>query len=726
MRNPNGFIRPGYDPLQVADAPTAVTPTPGNTVASVDFTTPSNVGGAAVSEYYAVVNPGNITATSVTPPVAVSGLTNGTEYTTKVWANNSYGPSPYSAESSGFTPVPPYVEDVFSTYLYSGNGSTQTITNGIDLSGEGGLVWIKNRSQSLTHALFDTERGIHELLATNTTVGNDNKNTSVTAFNANGFTLGSAYEVNESSALNKYASWTFRKQPKFFDVVTYTGDGTDDRLINHSLEVSPGMIFIKKTSGAVQDWWVKHRSLAADGNLTLNATTAAETKWDWSPTTTTFSLGVEGWGANFNAQTYVAYLFAHDAGGFGDDGEQNIISCGSFTASGGTASVTLGFEPQLLMFKRSDGSGNWAIYDDMRGMPNGSNKYYLAPNSSGSETSFGNTDPFEVNATGFEVDNSYALPGGSNGAETYIYIAIRRGPMKTPEAGTEVFAPTIGVASTPSFVGNFPVDFCIAGARGSTDKWWEVDRLRGPQRLNSASTADESSATYVSFDNMIGCMTNSFSAYMGYVFRRAPGFFDVVCYTGTGGARTIAHNLQAVPQLILVKQRTASPAASPFTVYSATLGNTGVLFLNSDGGNQGPDNQWNSTTPTSSVFSLGSNLEVNYSGSTFVAYLFATLAGVSKVGSYTGTGADLNVDCGFTSGARFVLIKRSGTGDWYVWDSARGIVSGNDPYLFLNSTAAEEPNTDYIDPLASGFTVTSSAPAALNASGGTYIFLAIA
>jgi hypothetical protein len=105
-----------------------------------------NVGGAAVSEYYAVVQPGNITATSVTPPVAVTGLTNGVEYTTKVWANNAYGPSPYSPQSSGFIPqLFTYVEDVFSTYLYTGNGSTQTITNGIDLDGEGGMVWIKKQ-----------------------------------------------------------------------------------------------------------------------------------------------------------------------------------------------------------------------------------------------------------------------------------------------------------------------------------------------------------------------------------------------------------------------------------------------------------------------------------------------------------------------------------------------------------------------------------------------------
>ena len=114
--------------------------------------------------------------------------------------------------------------------------------------------------------------------------------------------------------------------------------------------------------------------------------------------------------------------------------------------------------------------------------------------------------------------------------------------------------------------------------------------------------------------------------------------------------------------------------------------------------------------------------------------MFASVSGISKVGSYTGTGNDLNVDCGFSAGARFVLIKRwdrvggsfGSNGDWYVYDSVRGIVAGNDPYLLLNTTDTQVTNTDYIDPLSSGFTVTSSAPDALNASGGTYIFLATA
>ena len=133
---------------------------------------------------------------------------------------------------------------------------------------------------------------------------------------------------------------------------------------------------------------------------------------------------------------------------------------------------------------------------------------------------------------------------------------------------------------------------------------------------------------------------------------------------------------------------------------------------------------WNGS-PTSTTFGVTALLSP--SSKTMVAYLFATCAGVSKVGSYTGTATTKQVDCGFTAGARFVLIKRTDTtGDWYVWDSARGIVAGNDPYLLLNSTAAEVTSTDYVDTYSAGFEISSTAPAAINASGGSFVFLAIA
>ena len=115
------------------------------------------------------------------------------------------------------------------------------------------------------------------------------------------------------------------------------------------------------------------------------------------------------------------------------------------------------------------------------------------------------------------------------------------------------------------------------------------------------------------------------------------------------------------------------------------------------------------------------------SGNDYVAYLFASLPGVSKVGSYTGNGTSQTINCGFTTGARFILVKRTdSTGDWYIWDSARGIVSSNDPRLSLNTTTAEATTDDSVDPDASGFIVNQNTATNINVSGGQYIFLAIA
>jgi hypothetical protein len=220
---------------------------------------------------------------------------------------------------------------------------------------------------------------------------------------------------------------------------------------------------------------------------------------------------------------------------------------------------------------------------------------------------------------------------------------------------------------------------------------------------------------------------------ISWFFKRATGFFDVVAYTGTNTDNSNKnHNLGVAPELIIVKARTA--AGSPYDnwyTWTKDITEDKYLYLNSTSG------EITAPNPTFGPFGTLAQMTettwrvqnaglIDRAGDTYIAYLFATLAGVSKVGSYTGTGSNVDVDCGFSAGARFILIKRTdSTGDWYVYDSERGIVAGNDPYLLLNSTAAEVTGTDYIDPLSSGFTVTSSAPAALNASGGTYIFLAI-
>jgi hypothetical protein len=387
------------------------------------------------------------------------------------------------------------------------------------------------------------------------------------------------------------------------------------------------------------------------------------------------------------------------------------------------------------MIKASSQTSNWVIVDNMRGLPVGADDARLLPNTSDAETTTFNQA--DISATGFGPPSGGSNPYGAS--QTYIYIAIRRGPMKVPTSGTSVFSPEAftGNATTRT-IGNITTDSLFLRERAS-DSWNLSSRLIGSDNyLETNSTAAEGTATAgtrPSFTKaQLGVVYNgatknqSSTDYIDYLFRRAPGFFDVVCYTGTGVARTVAHNLGVVPEMMIVKCRSNGGSSQYFwAVYVAPLGNTANLVLSDNSAVDNGNEIWNMTTPTSSVFTVGPYNRGGASGLTYVAYLFATCAGVSKVGSYTGTATTKQIDCGFAAGARFVLIKRTdSTGDWYVWDTARGIVSGNDPYLLLNTTAAEVTSTDYIDTYSAGFEISSTAPAAINASGGTFIFLAIA
>jgi len=209
------------------------------------------------------------------------------------------------------------------------------------------------------------------------------------------------------------------------------------------------------------------------------------------------------------------------------------------------------------------------------------------------------------------------------------------------------------------------------------------------------------------------------------MFRRAPGFFDVVCYTGTGTARTVSHNLGVAPELMIVKKRSGS--SQNWAAYASPLGNTKYLRPNENISESTSSTHWNNTSPTSSVFTVGTDNDVNARSANYVAYLFASVTGVSKVGTYTGNGSSQTINCGFTTGARFVLVKRTdSTGDWVVFDSARGIVSGNDPYLRLNSTAAEVTDKDAVDTDSTGFVVNETSGPNINTNGATYIYLSIA
>ena len=621
--------------------------------------------------------------------------------------------------------IPNYIEEVFSTYLYTGTGSTETITNNIDLSTKGGLVWVKARSTGGSHILRDSARGPTNALIANETYAQGSGY--VTTFTSTGYTDGT---VTTNGAT--FVSWTFREQPKFFDIVTWTGDLSGNRTLNHNLASTPGCIIIKATN-AVDDWYVYHTSLGTNKWLYLNTTSAEQSgSIVTAVSSTTFTVSQSN-GFNQSGRTYVAYLFAHDAGGFGLAGTDNVISCGTFTTDGsGNATVNLGYEPQWLMTKVTSTTGGWRVFDTMRGWSGGIDAL-LVPNNSGAE--YVAEDYGNPTATGMNITNHGA-------SITWIYIAIRRGPMKVPTVGTSVYNGIVrtGTSATATISGaGFPPDFALTKHKdGAGNSYSLTDRLRGAGSstsvLNTNNTnAEQSGTTDVTSFTMDGAVvgTNGTVNYTGYsyinwFFKRAPGFFDEVCYTGTNPAQTLSHNLAAVPELIIVKRRLY---ADNWPVYSAALGNHTRLILNLTDAQYAPPTSvfWDSTTPTATTFTVGTYSEMNGAGNTFVAYLFATCAGVSKVGSYTGNGSSQTIACGFTAGSRFVMIKRTdSTGDWYVWDSARGIVAGNDPHLSLNTTAAEVTTDDSVDTDNSGFIVNQVAATNVNVTSATYIFLAIA
>ena len=629
-----------------------------------------------------------------------------------------------------------YVEEVFSTYVYEGDGNFSTpgtsIVNGIDLAGEGGMVWIKIRDQADSHGVHDTERGINSYVSTDSDAAeaSGSGGISVSAFNSDGFDVRSWAPDLVNVSDEDYVSWTFRKTPGFFDVVTYTGDGVAGRTVAHNLGSAPGMIWVKRTNGDA-NWAVYHRSQGATKWGILNTNDEFNTNstvWnDTEPTSTEFTVGSVAVTNTLNDE-YVAYVFAHDDARFGDNSDQSIIKCGGYTGNGLTAGpvIDLGWEPQWVMIKRTDAANGWLMYDNIRGWAYEDTGEYLQANTSGSAQPAGHVSPLSNGFQLFTASGAFNASGG-----TYIYMAIRRGLMKTPTDATTVFAAAAGqnvtIAGDLAYNSGFPIDWIVEGwdiANYAYDRFMPTyDYLR--PSVGGAAAADGGYRSLASNEGSPYDITYNLpgQSAVGWCFRRAPGFFDMVAYTGTGSTRTVDHSLGVAPEMMIVKAVDSSLA---WIVYSATTTATDRIVWNQNNSTSSNSGYWNNTEPTSSVFSVGTQQNTNQSGVIFHAYLFASLDGISKVGSYTGNGGTQNIDCGFAAGARFVMIKRTDdTGNWFVWDTTTGIVAGNEDYRKIDDGLLVS-GTDYIDPFSSGFALSSAGSSTTNVNTATYIYLAIA
>ena len=423
---------------------------------------------------------------------------------------------------------------------------------------------------------------------------------------------------------------------------------------------------------------------------------------------------------------------------FGEEGNQNIIKTGSYIGNGDTSNGTqvhLGFEPQWVLIKSATFNEHWHCFDSMRGMTNkvnngvrGEDARLETNQSNQSETT--SVDFIDVNSDGF---TAYFANNVNANNETFVYIAVRRpdGHVAKPtKSGTDVFTQAYGLNTGDfRFTSGFPIDFAWAKIYDGGGNWWTSARLIQGGELKTDADDSEGGGSNKIFDNQFSwhASVGSANAYISHMWKRGAGF-DVVAYKGNSvSGNEIPHNLGKTPEMMWVKRRNSS--STNWYVYHKDLSGgsnpeTKYLNLNSSTSEAASTAIWNDTAPTSTHFTLGNNSDVNTSSGRYLAMLFASVDGVSKLGRYTGSTSDVTINLGFKP--RLIIIKsyNQSSQRWTVFDSLRGMGVGSiDKRMYLDSDNQQQQG-DYITSIsATGITMKTNY-SYTNSDGFEYLYYA--
>ena len=307
----------------------------------------------------------------------------------------------------------------FQCKLYTGNGSTQTITyDNTDADLDADMIWLKSRSDAYSHQLFDTVRGATELLNPE---ANDAEQTlsGITAFGTDSFNIGSDAGTNGSS--KTYVAWCWKETATAgFDIVTYTGNGSA-RTISHSLSAVPHWILQKERNEA-SNWKVYHHkntSAPETDYLTFNTTAATDDYADYwndtAPTSSVYSIGSAA-DINGSSDTYVTYLWSE---------KQGFSKFGSFVANSNTDGpfIYTGFRPALVIGKCASDTNDWFMFDNKRSTFNPVDDS-LYPNTNAAENTNHIIDFF---SNGFKIRDSDGTVNSTG--NTYVYMAFAEAPF---------------------------------------------------------------------------------------------------------------------------------------------------------------------------------------------------------------------------------------------------------------------------------------------------------
>jgi len=339
----------------------------------------------------------------------------------------SYTPPTGFKALNTFNPPDPVIKkpnQYMDATTYTGTGASNAVVNSAGFQPD--LVWLKNRNYGAgtNHVLVDSVRGASLGLASNLTNADFSTTGNFSSINSNGFTVaGTAHDYNFST--DTFVGWQWKKgATPGFDIVTYTGNGTNGRTISHSLGVAPKMMIVKNRSSA-ESWGVYHASLpSAAYYLILNSTAAQDgtggTIWNsTAPSSSVFTVGTSTY-SNSNGANYVNYLFAEIPG---------FSKFGSYTGNGSADGpfVYCGFRPKYVLLKSAVGqTGSWGIYDAVRGTYN-VDDVRLFPNLSNAEAGADGVG-IDILSNGFKIRTANS-DLNTNGIG-YIYAAFAENPFK--------------------------------------------------------------------------------------------------------------------------------------------------------------------------------------------------------------------------------------------------------------------------------------------------------
>tara|TARA_Y100001938_G_scaffold125848_1_gene177215 strand:- start:85 stop:2640 length:2556 start_codon:yes stop_codon:yes gene_type:complete len=456
-----------------------------------------------------------------------------------------------------------YLDDVFSTYVYGGNSTARSINNGLNLSGEGGMTWIKSRDNAYDHYIVDTERGALNRIRSNSSGGSGSAAGTLTAFNNNGFSLGSDSTNLVVNASNKtYSSWSFRRASGFFDVVTWTGNSDTNQTINHSLKSIPGCIMAKRTDQAA-NWTVYHRG--TDGNYSRlnssNATTNAPNTWQ---EITSSSFRAYDF-INVENATYVAYVFA--------GGESTAATARSVDMDGSNDYLTLadsddwdlGQTFTIEAWVKLDALNNYNVI--IAQAVGSGNSWYMSVNSNGSCQFYDFDGTEQIDSAAGEVSlgqwTHVAIVNNSGTAQWYI-----NGIPSGTAASLNVQGGSLGV-SIGSQDGSYKVNGKISNLRLVKGTAVYTSAFRPPTKpltnitntkllcCNNSSTTGSTvtTGTITASGSPTASTDSPFDDPAGFVFGDAEDQNVIKCgsYVGNGNNDGVTVELGWEPQYILVK-----------------------------------------------------------------------------------------------------------------------------------------------------------------------------